>query len=98
MCFSVSHPAATMSVPIDKIQRRDTMCVCVLSHVQLYVTRRTVTHQTPLSMGFSRQQYWSGLPFPTPRDLPNPGIQPVSLASSALAGGFFNSVPKAEIK
>ena len=74
------------------------MCVCVLSHVQLYVTRRTVTHQTPLSMGFSRQQYWSGLPFPTPRDLPNPGIQPVSLASSALAGGFFNSVPKAEIK
>ena len=72
--------------------------MCVLSRVQLYVTRWTVTHQTPPSMGFSRQEYWSGLPFPTPRDLPNPGIKPVSLASSALAGGFFNSVPKAEIK
>ena len=76
---------------IDKIQRKDTMCVCVLSHVQLYVTQQTVTHQTPLSMGFSRQEYWSGSPFPTPRDLPNSGIEPVSLASPALAGRLFNS-------
>ena len=42
-------------------------------------------------MGFSRQQYWSGLPFPSPGELPNPGIEPVSLTSPALAGGFFSS-------
>ena len=44
-------------------------------------------------MEFSRQEYWSGLPFPTPGDLPNPEIKPVSLASLALAGGFFTTVP-----
>ena len=47
---------------------------------------RAVTHQAPLSMGFSRQEYWSGLPFPPPGDLPDPGIQLMSLISSALAG------------
>ena len=52
-----------------------------------------IAHQAPLSVGFSRQKYWSGLPFPTPGDLPNPEIKPVSLASSALAGGFFTTVP-----
>ena len=40
-------------------------------------------------MGFPRQEYWSGLPFPTPGDLPDPGVEPVSLVSPALAGGFF---------
>ena len=55
--------------------------------------RTTVTHQAPLSMGFSRQEYWSGLIFPTPGDLPNPGIEPMSLASSALAGGLFTTEP-----
>ena len=49
--------------------------------------------QTPLSMGFSRQECWSGLPFPTPGDLPDPGSEPVSLASLALAGGFFTIAP-----
>ena len=49
------------------------------------------THQAPLSMGFSRQEYWSRLPFPTPGDLPNPQIKPGSLASPALAGGFFTT-------
>ena len=44
-----------------------------------------------MSMGFSRQEYWSGLPFPSPRDLPNPGIEPTSLMSPALAGGFFTT-------
>ena len=48
---------------------------------------------TPLSMEFSRQEYWSGLPFPTPGDLSNSGIEPVSLASPALAGRFFTTVP-----
>ena len=47
-------------------------------------------HQAPLSTGFSRQEYWSGLPFPPPGDLPHPGIEPTSLASPALAGRFFN--------
>ena len=57
-------------------------CVCEsLSHVQLFATPRTVAHQASLSMGFSRQEYWSGLPFPSPKDLPNPGIEPWSPAS-----------------
>ena len=50
-------------------------CVQSLSHVRLFVTPGTVAHQTPLSMGFSRQDYWSGLPFPSPGDLPNPEIK-----------------------
>ena len=66
------------------------VCVCVcarmLSQVRLFATPWTVTCQAPLSMEFSRQEYWSGLPFPTPRDLPNLGIEP---ASPTLAGGFF---------
>ena len=51
----------------------------------------TVAHQAPYSMGFSRQEYWSGLPCPPPGDLPNPGIEPASLMSPELAGGFFTS-------
>ena len=50
-----------------------------------------VDHQAPLSMGFSRQEYWSGLPCPLPGDLSDPGIEPVSLTSPALAGGFFTT-------
>ena len=50
-------------------------------------------HQAPLSMGFSRQDYWSGLPFPPPGDLPSPGIKPESLVSPAFAGGFFTTAP-----
>ena len=50
-----------------------------------------VAHQVPLSMGFSRQENWSGLPCPPPRDFPNPGNKPVSLTSPALAGGFFTT-------
>ena len=52
----------------------------LLSHVCLSVTPWTVARQAPLSMGFSRQEYWSGLPFPSPSDLPHPGIKPVSPA------------------
>ena len=50
-------------------------------------------HQAPLDMEFSRQEYWSRLPFPTPGDLPDPGIEPASLASPTLAGGFFTTLP-----
>ena len=48
-------------------------------------------HQVPLSMGFSRKEYWSGLLCPSPGDLPNPGIEPASLVSPALAGRFFTA-------
>ena len=53
----------------------------------------TAAHQAPVSMGFSRQEYWSELPFPPPRDLPDPGIKPASLAFPALAGRFFTTEP-----
>ena len=69
------------------------LCVCALSHVQLLVTPWTVACQAPLSMGFSKQEYWSGLPCPPTGDLPDPGIEPKSLVSPALAGGFFITVP-----
>ena len=61
---------------------------CMLSHfssVQLFAMLWTVAHQAPLSMGLSQQEYWSGLPFPPPGNLPNPGIEPESLTSLALA-------------
>ena len=69
-------------------------CACMLSHfshVQLFATPWTVAHQAPLSIGFSKQEYWSGLTFPSPGDLPNQGIQPMSLISLELAGGFFTT-------
>ena len=59
------------------------------SLVQLFVTLWTTAGQTPLSVGFSRQEYWSGLLFPPPGDLLDPGIKPSSLMSPALAGRFF---------
>ena len=65
------------------------MVLSRFSHVQLFVTLWTVAHWAPLSMGFSRQEYWSGLPCPPPGDLPDPEIEPTSLTSPALAGGFF---------
>ena len=61
------------------------------SGVRLFANPRTAARQAPTSVGFSRQEYWSGLPFPSPGDLPNPGIEPVSLLSPALAGGFFTT-------
>ena len=69
------------------------VCLGVLSHfshVQLCVTPWTVACQAPLSMGFSRQEYWSGLPFPS-RAVPHPGIEPGSLMLPALAGRFFTA-------
>ena len=61
------------------------------SHVQLFATPQTIAHQAPLSMGFSRQEYWRGLPCPPPGHLPDPGIEPASLMSSALAGVFLTT-------
>ena len=70
------------------------MCVCVksLSMVQLFVTPWTIAHQASLSMEFSRQEYWSGLPFPSPVDLPDPGIKP---GSPALQADSLPSEPPA---
>ena len=62
----------------------------VLCHVQLFVTPWTVAHQAPLSRESPKQEYWSGLPFPSPGDLPDPGIKPTS---PALAGWFFITEP-----
>ena len=78
-----------------------TSYVIVLSrfhHVRLFATPWTIEHQAPLSMGFPRQEYWSGLPLPSPGDLPDPGIEPMSLASPALAGGFFTTSPTWEAR
>ena len=68
------------------------MCagVCVLSHIQLFATPWTVAHQAPLYIEFFRQEDCSGLPFPSPGDLPDPGIKPMS---PALAGRFFTTEP-----
>ena len=70
------------------------MCACILGcfcRVRLFVTLWTVTHQALLSMGFSRQKYWSRFPCPPPEDLPDPGIEPVSLTSPAWVGRFFTA-------
>ena len=61
------------------------------SHIHLFVTLWTVARQAPLSVGVSRQEYWSGLSFPSPGDLPDLGIEPASLASPALARGFITT-------
>ena len=61
------------------------------SRVRLLATPWTVVRQAPLSLGFSRQEHWRGLPFPPPGDFPDPGISPGSLKSSVLAGGFFTT-------
>ena len=63
------------------------------SHVQLFATLWTLAHQAPLSMGFSRQEHWSGLPFPFPGVLPNAEIEPASSESPSLAGRFFTTQP-----
>ena len=69
------------------------LCVCVshLSHVWLFAIPWIVACQAPLSRGFSRQEYWSGLPCSPPGNLPDPGIEPTSLMSPELAGGFFTT-------
>ena len=69
-------------------------------HVQSCLTPVTpwiVIHQAPLSMEFSRQEYWSGLPFPTSGDLPDPGVESLSLESPAVAGGFLIPVPPGKL-
>ena len=66
-----------------------TLCMCAPRHVQLFATPWTAASQAPLSMGFSRQEYWSGLPFPPPGDLPDLGIEPTSFTSIYLIGRWI---------
>ena len=63
------------------------------SHIRLFTAPQTIARQAPLSMGFSRQEYWSKFPFPTPEDLPDPGIELTTLMSPTLAGRFFLPLP-----
>ena len=88
-CFICSI-LCTPSLLLRKLRLNACMLSC-FSHVQLSATLQTVAHQAPLSMGFSRQKYWSGLPCSPAGDLPNPEIEPASLASPALAGEFFTT-------
>ena len=75
------------------------MCVLSCSVVSdSFETPWTVACQAPLTMEFSRLEYWSELPFPPPGDLPKPGIKPTSLTSPALAGRFFSTEPRRKPK
>ena len=69
------------------------VCACMLTQSSLFATPWTVAHQASQSMGFSRQEYWSGLPFLPPGDLPDPETEPVSPVSPALASRFFTTEP-----
>ena len=80
---SLQDPIEVVPIPIK-------MLLLPLSHVQVFATLWTAACQAPLSMGFPRQEYWSGLPFPSLVHLPNPRIKPMS---PALAGGFFIAEP-----
>ena len=77
----------------DKEILNPDVSLSLFSHVQLFTIPWTVACQVPLSMEFSRPEYWSRSPFPTPGDLFNPGIKPESPASPALAGKFFTPAP-----
>ena len=74
-----------------KALKNNMCCLSCISCVPLFAIPWTVAHQAPLSRGFSRQEYWSGLPCPPPGDLPYPGVEPASLMSPAWAGGFFTT-------
>ena len=97
-CIFYSQPSDLSN---HSFKQRAQMCkyntgVLVLSHVWLLATPWTVALQAPLSMEFSRQAYWNGLPFLPPGDLPNPGIQPASLAPPTLADRFFTALQPGE--
>ena len=99
MLFNAKTDAAAISPEIESVlratgSRQDAHCACMLSHfshVLLFVTLWTIAWQAALSMGFSRQEYWCGLPCPPPGDLPDPEMEPLSLISPALADGFFTT-------
>ena len=89
----VSPPASEGEGVCIRPPASEGVCMCMLSCVQLFATPGTVALQASLSMEFSRQEYWSGLPFPTAGDLPDPGMESASLVSPALAGSVGDSLP-----
>ena len=70
---------------------------CLVAKSCLTLCDPMVARQPPLSMGFPRQEYWNGFPFPSPGDLPDPGTEPMSPASPALAGRFFTTAPPGKV-
>ena len=87
--------ATVMDLEIITLSKVSQLCMCAQSFscVRLFATPWTVACQLPLSTGCSRQEYWSGLPFPPPGDLPKTGIEFMCPASPALAGRFFTTEP-----
>ena len=75
---------------VSSCWRSELHCCCLVAVSYDSLQPHGLAHQAPLSLGFPRQEYWSGLPFPSPRDLPSPGIEPTS---PGLAGGFFTAEP-----
>ena len=90
--FFLKHLPVKVYISNHEIYSIKIQCVRMLSHVQLFATPWIVAHEAPLSIEFSRQEYWRGSPFPFPGDLPDPGTEPVS-PSPALAGRFFTTEP-----
>ena len=88
-------PASTQNLSrmkqpyLGKVRATEIRVLSCLNHVRLFVPPWTIAGQAPLSMEFSRQENWSGFPFPSPGDLPDPGFELTSLKSPALAGQFF---------
>ena len=87
------NPWAGSQIPNAATKDLVKLCACRLSRDRLFMAPWTVNCQAPPSVGFPGQQYWCRLPFPTPGDLPDPGIGPASLSSPALAGRFFTTEP-----
>ena len=78
MEYESFHLLMTKTLRMIKVENNAWKLVKLLRHVRLFATPWTVAHQAPPSMGFSRQEYWSGFPFPSPENLPDPGIEPRS--------------------
>ena len=95
--FKAFGDAGHYLLPVFRQVSRGTMCVWALGCVWCLGTPWTVAHQAPLSMELSRQECWSGLPFPPPGDLPDPGAESTSPASPASAGGFFTTEPPGKL-
>ena len=93
MPFCPRLPLGMWNDKVDEKAFMNYKYACMLSRVRLFATPWTVACQAPLSMGFSRQEYWSGLPFPPPGNLSDPGIEPASPASPVLAGRFSTTKP-----
>ena len=96
--ITTSFTSGFMGLSVSKIRVHagsfPAPCLCGLSRhsrVRLFATPGTIAHQAPLPVGSSRQAYWSGLPCPSAGELPDPGIEPASPGSPALAGGFFTT-------